>query len=72
MQEIDELKEPRQDDETFETFVYDTEGDVSRIYGSFVGNLTRGISMYIEPSEMSNPEKLKFEVEFIEFKSELL
>ena len=72
MQEVDELRDPGQDDETFETFVYNTEGDVSRIYGSFVGNLTRGISMYIEPSEMSNPEKLKFEVEVINFSSELL
>ena len=72
MQENDELKDPGQDDETFKTFAYDIEGDVSRIYGSFVGNMTRGISVYIEPSEMSDPEKLKFEVEVIKFSSELL
>ena len=72
MQGVDQLRDPGQDDETFETFVYDTDGEVSRIYGSFEGNLTHGISLYIEPSEMSDPKKLKFTVAVLDFSSELL
>ena len=48
MKEVDELRDPDQDEsnvdkETNKTFAYDTEGEVSRIYGTFVGNSTRGI-----------------------------
>ena len=66
MQGFDESK---QDIENPQVFTYDTEGEVSRIYGSFEGNLTSGISMYIEPSESSDPEKLKFTIEVLEFSS---
>ena len=59
MQRGNECIDLGQDDQTF---FYDADGEVSRIYGSFEGNLTCGISLYIEPSEMSNPEKLKFKV----------
>ena len=66
MREIDSVKdqddENRQLKETSAVFAYDTEGNISRIYGSFEGNLTSGISIYVEPSEMSAPEKLKFKV----------
>ena len=48
MKEVDELRNPDQaesneDKETSKKFTYDTEGEVSRIYGTFVGNSTRGI-----------------------------
>ena len=62
----------KREKEIIETFVYDLDGDVSRIYGVLEGNFTDGISIYIEPSEFSDPEKLKFKVEALYFSHELL
>ena len=64
--------ETKQEKDTLEIIAYSVEGDVSRIYGIFEGNLTNGISLYIEPSESSDPEKLKFKVRVLDFSSELL
>ena len=55
----------KKEKETIETFVYDIEGDISHIYGALGGNFTDGISIYIEPSEFSDPKKLKFKVEVL-------
>ena len=63
MQEIDGVKVL--DAENFEPvviFEHDEDGDIVRIHGQFEGNVTRGISMYIEPNESTEAEKLQFEV----------
>ena len=57
--------ESKREKENIDTFVYDIEGDISRVYGALEGNFTDGISIYIEPSEFSDPKKLKFKVEVL-------
>ena len=62
MQEVGGVKvldeSSKQDAETISTFDLDKEGDILRIHGQFTGNVTLGISMYIEPNESTKAEKL--------------
>ena len=76
LQEIDGVnvldEENKQDIETVVIFDQDEEGDIVRIHGQFEGNVTRGISMYIEPNESTEAEKLQFDVQVLNFTSENL
>ena len=72
MEEAEKPKVSEQDEESPEIFAYDSDGEVSRIYGTFEGNVTLGVSLYIEPNESTDPEKLKFKVKELSITSKLL
>ena len=72
MEEVEKPIVSEQDKESPEIFAYDSDGEVSCIYGTFEGNVTLGVSLYIEPNESADPEKLKFKVKELSITSKLL
>ena len=45
-----------------ETSTSDKDGEISRVYGKIDDDKIKGISIYIEPSELSDVTKLSFKV----------